>query len=196
MKLYLVICLLLITSCGLADDCTTYCTCVDVIVTCHSPPTFPKFLIPGIIQTLIIIDSDMATLELTREKFTRLTTLVLRNCHLISCEDMLDINVKWPELVIQSDLICSTSEIVTDGTTYGMTVSTLDARQVLSKTDHNNDYTWVASVAAIGTVLLVFIAIVSAVYCYKKYRNRVRPIFTLDNINYRRNNSIYADTTI
>ena len=122
----LIICVGLVNAQG--DLCPIFCQCEGSVALCRNLPQFPVFLTTGWITNLIIIDGTLTTLPITRENFPKLTSVVLRNCRYISCQELHQLTLDWENLNVESN-VCLTEAPSTrqastiDVTTYGTDVT-------------------------------------------------------------------------
>ena len=111
---HLVLCVALASAQG--DTCAPFCECDGGVVLCRNTPVFPQFLTTGAITTIIIIDGTLSNLPVTEANFPQLTSLILRNCRFISCQQIYQIQQAWSQLNIESN-VCATDRPLTDHVT-------------------------------------------------------------------------------
>ena len=107
------------------DSCETFCTCESSVAVCTAIPIFSSFLSTRF-TTVIIRNSPITTLEVTRSDFPMLQTLTLRNCRLITCEEIQRQRNSMPNLIIDVDIEC---QFVTPG------ISTIASANTPTATD-------------------------------------------------------------
>ena len=104
MKSLLVLGFLVIFVRSQLDGCEFFCTCDGSSVLCVDIDYLPSFEIGGLIETIIIVDSSLTSLYVSRETFPSLQRITLQNTPAVSCDDVLAIESEG--IIVEIDLVC------------------------------------------------------------------------------------------
>ena len=133
MKLFLIIALCAGAASAQMNFCLTLCNCLGSFVQCSNLPEFPLFYYSYIIETLMIFGGTLDKVPITKEEYPRLSVLILQNTPSISCDVLIELETRIPEVEITFWMDCS--RVTTASTTTSDTTRTTTSSFTTEITD-------------------------------------------------------------